>query len=92
MGKRIVWSEVGGVAEAIIDGDHDDDLELIQIACQSRIKRMFRKGQRIKLKGTESVVLEGAEGRIEKINQKSISVILDAHGPYNVPPRMLEVV
>ena len=92
MGKRIVWSEVGGLAEEIIDGKHDENLEYIQIACQSRVKRMFRKGQRIKLKGTESVVLEGAEGRIEKINTKSISVILDSHGPYNVPPRMLEVV
>ncbi len=89
---RIVWSEVGGVAEAIVNGEHDGDLELIQLACKSRMKRMFRVRQRVRLKGTSNVTLEGAEGVIEKVNEKSISVFVEGHGSYRVPARMLEVV
>lgn len=86
------WEEVGGVALAITKGDHDVDLEYIQMACTQRLKRRFRKGQRIKLTGTGNVMLEGAVGVITQPNVKTISVQLDEHGPYKVPPRMLEVV
>lgn len=89
---RIVWSEIGGVAEAIANGEHDDQLEYIQIACKGRLKRMFRQGQRVRLKGTSNVELEGAEGIVEKVNAKSVSVTIPDHGSYNVPPRMLEVI
>lgn len=89
---RIKWAEVGGIAEQIIKGEHDADLEYIQIACKARLNRMFFKGQRIKLKETKSVELEGAVGRIDRVNQKSISITLDDGQMYNVPPRMLEVV
>jgi len=89
---RIVWSEVGGVAEAIVNGEHDADLESIQLACKSRMKRMFRARQRVRLKGTGNVQLEGCEGTIEKVNEKSVSVYVDGQGSYRVPARMLEAV
>lgn len=89
---RIVWSEVGGIAEAIVNGEHDADLEVIQLACKNRMKRMFRARQRVRLTGTGNVELEGAEGTIEKVNEKSVSVYVDGRGSYRVPPRMLEVV
>jgi hypothetical protein len=93
---RIVWSEVGGVAEAIINGQHDADLEYIQIACQARMKRMFRAGQRDRAVGTSNPEVDGKQGVIEKVNAKTIKVVLDEQRGtgtwYNFPPRMLEVV
>lgn len=85
------WVKAGGVALEIIEGKHDDDLESIAQACRVRVKSMFRKNQRVKLVGTRNVQIDGSEGIIEKVNSKSISVILDDGRGYNVPPRMLEV-
>lgn len=88
---RKTWDEVGGVALAIINGEHDSDLQYIQQACGQRIKRMFRKGQRVKLVGTTNVELEGKVGTIEKVNTKTISIWLDDGGGFNVSPNLLEV-
>lgn len=89
---RKTWEEVGGVALAIINGEHDADLQYIHQACGQRLKRMFRKGQRVKLVGTKSVELEGKLGTIEKVNTKSVSVFVDERGGFNVSPNLLELV
>ena len=85
------WIKTGGIALEIMEGKHDDNLESIAQACKSRVKSMFRKNQRVKLINTRNVELDGAQGMIEKVNSKTVSVILDDGRSYNVPPRMLEV-
>lgn len=86
------WDEVGGVALEIIQGKHDKDLSYIHQACGQRLKRMFRKGQQVRLVGTNSVELEFKVGVIEKVNTKSISVRIPDVGGYNVSPNLLELV
>lgn len=99
------WSEeIGPVTvQGIVDGQHDDGLDIIVQAAQARLKFRFRKGTRIRLTGTRNVNLEGKEGVITKVNQKTISVGLGApttdvygttyaDGEYNVSPNLLEVV
>ena len=88
---RKTWDEVGGVALAIINGEHDKDLSYIHQACGIRLKRMFRKGQQVRLVGTGNVELDLKVGTIEKVNTKSVSVITDVGG-YNVSPNLLELV
>lgn len=86
------WDEVGGIALAIVSGEHDESLSDIQAACKQRIRRLFRAGQRIELTGTRNVTLEGAKGVILKTNVKTITVRLDDEREYNVPPSMLKAV
>ena len=92
MTRPKTWDEVGGVAQAIINGEHDADLSYIQQACRQRIKRMFRRGQRVKLVGTKSVELDGKIGTIQKVNTKTISITIPDVGEYNVSPNLLELV
>lgn len=91
-GKRRTWEDVGGVAHAIIKGEHDADLQYIQQACTQRFKRMFRKGQRVRLINTGNVELEFKEGVIEKVNTKTVSVAIPGTAGYNVSPNLLELV
>lgn len=84
------WIKVGGVALEIVEGTHDADLESIRQACAVRVKSMWRKGDRVRLVNTRNVLLDGAEGRVEKVNTKSISVVLDNGARYNVNPELLE--
>ena len=89
---RKTWDEVGGVALQIINGEHDKDLQYIQQACGQRLKRMFRKGQKVRLVDTGSVELDFKVGTIEKVNTKSVSVTIPDVGAYNVSPALLELV
>lgn len=95
------WEKVGGIPLAIMKGEHDDLLETIRDACNKRMKSRFRKGDRMKLKGTRNVELDGKECQIIKVNQKSVTVGVgqltrepwgDSYdgGEFNVPPSMLE--
>ena len=88
------------LAGEILDGAHDEDLANISAACAARVKRMFRKGQAVKLVNTRSVDLEGALGKVIKVNTKTVTVgvgtsIIDqwgttwSGGEYNVPTTML---
>lgn len=98
------WSDEAGpiTVQGIVNGDHDAVLDIVVQAAKARLKFKFRKGQRIRLTGTRNVELEGKEGVITKVNQKSISVGLGeattdqfgtiyADGEYNVSPNLLEV-
>lgn len=89
------------VVQAIMRGDYDADLSMIQSAAAARIKNMWRRGTQVRLVGTKNVELEGKTGVITKVNQKSISVGLGAvthdqwgttyaDGEYNVSPGLLE--
>ncbi|HSE44255.1 MAG TPA: hypothetical protein VLA89_02890 [Gemmatimonadales bacterium] len=89
---RRQWSDIGGLPYAIIQGEHDDDLSYIQMACKQRLKRLYRKGARVRLVGLDNPTVDGCEGRIEKTNQKSVTVILDDGRGYNVVPEFLELV
>jgi transcription antitermination factor NusG len=71
---------------AILGGEHDDEIDLIQQACSARLKRRFRKGTRIEV---TSGSLMGATGVVIKVNPKRISVDLGADGQWNIPPTML---
>lgn len=83
-------------ARAIMAGELDSDISFILEACKARTKSMFRKGSRVRLVNTRNVSLEGAEGTIVKVNQKSVTVGVgekDEFGylkEYNVPLAMLE--
>lgn len=89
---RKTWEEVGGVALAIVNGEHDKDLQYIHQACGARLKRMFRKGQKVRLVDTGNVELDFKVGVIEKVNTKSVSVRIPDVGGYNVSPNLLELV
>lgn len=89
---RKQWSDVGGVAHAIIKGEHDADLSYIQAACTQRLKQMYRKGTRVKLVGTRNPHIDGMEGVILKANTKSLTVRLDNGQEYNVIPGLLELI
>ncbi len=91
-GTRRTWEEVGGVANEIIKGEHDADIQYIQQACVQRFKRMFRKGMRVRLVGTGNVELDFKEGVIEKVNTKTVSVAIPGTAGYNVSPNLLELV
>ena len=98
------WFKAGSdIAVAIMQGQHDSELETIANACKVRLKQMFRKGQKVKLVGTKNVDIDGKIATITKVNQKSISIGIGTpktefgstyypEGEYNVPPRMLEAV
>ena len=89
---RKSWNDVGGVALEIVNGEHDKDLQWIYQACGARLKRMFRKGQQVRLVDTGSVELDFKIGTIMKVNTKSVSVSIPDVGDYNVSPNLLELV
>ena len=87
------------IADAILRGDYDDQLNFIQHACSLRLKRMFRKGAMVEI---TSGKLEGLTGVVLKVNPKRVAVGLGDHstehgadyysaGSWNVPPSMLRV-
>lgn len=79
------------VLASIVRGDLDDDLSRIQRACSSRMQRRFRPGARIRVKDSRDR-LNGTEGTVLRVNQKTVSVELDQHGGWRFPPHMLEEV
>ena len=90
---RKTWEDIGGVAHAIVKGEHDADLHWINQACKQRIKQMFRKGQKVRIVGTGTPELDFKQGFIDKVNTKTISVDLgDELGIYNVSPNLVELV
>ena len=80
------------MALAIINGEHDKDLPYIHQACGARLKRMFRKGQQVRLVGTgrRGARLQGRDDREgqhqERLGRSPTSAI------YNVSPNLLELV
>lgn len=79
-------------ARAIVDGEHDADLDYIQGAVQARRKMMFRRGARVRLTGTRNPEIEGQTGTVVKVNAKRVTVDIDESGEFNVPTTMLELV
>lgn len=65
--------ELGPVAQAILDGQHDEELAGILAAAQARQKNRFRRGTKIRVEGTGSTT-EGKEGVVLKVNTKTITV------------------
>jgi hypothetical protein len=91
------------VVQAIMDGEHDENLDLIASACRARLKNRFRKRQIVRLRGTRNPELEGKTGVVLSVNQKTINVGIGqattdefgttyAGGTFRVPPAMLEPV
>lgn len=89
------------LAAEILDGKHDADLDFIRAAAQARLKAMFRKGAKVRMKGARKHdELNGKVGTIVKVNQRTVVVGFGekdewgfwAEGEYNVPPAMLEAV
>lgn len=79
------------VMASIVRGDLDDDLGRIQRACSSRMQRRFRPGSRVRVKDSRDR-LNGIEGTVDRVNQKTVSVTLDNHTAWRFPPQMLEAV
>lgn len=73
---------------AILDGEHDHELDYIQQACAARMKQRFRKGARIEV---ISGKMMGQQGTVSKVNPKRVSVVMDDQGLWNIPPTMLNV-
>lgn len=65
--------ELGPLAQAIYNGEHDDELYEIIAAASARQKNRFRKGSRVTVHGSDAIP-EGAEGVVLKVNSKTISV------------------
>ena len=86
-------------ARAIMDGGLDGDLTWIEQAAQARRKNLYRKGARVRLTGTRNRAIEGMEGTILRVNQKTVAVGCGEKdefgfyrsGEFNVPPVMLEL-
>lgn len=91
-GRSRLLSDTCPLADAILSGEHDADLDYIHQAVQARRKSMFRYGARVRLTGTRSVDLDGREGTVLKVNARKVSVRLDDGREYNVPTGMLELV
>jgi hypothetical protein len=91
------------IVQAIIDGTHDEELTEIQRVAAWRLKNLWRPRMRVRLEGTKNPELEGKEGVITKVNQKTISVGLGKattdqwgtsyeFGDWNVSPSLLRKV
>lgn len=100
---RTLLKDTCDIAREILDGKHDADLANIRHACDARLKRQWMKGMRIRLVGTRNAHIEGAEGVILKVNQKSVTVGLGtaetsqwgttySQGEFNVSPGLLQKV
>ena len=92
MAQRRTWEDIGGVANAIIKGEHDDDLWWISQACGQRLKRVFRKGQRVKVVGTDNPALYEKMGTVKQVNPKTIGVDVEGVGRMNFSPNLLQAV
>ncbi len=101
--KRVPQSEYPEVVQAIIRGDYDEHLDWIQQAAKHRVKNLWRPRMRIRVEGTKNPDLEGKEGVILKVNQKTISVGLGEattdqwgttyeSGEWNMSPNLLRKV
>lgn len=94
MGRTLAPSTI---AHAIERGEHDGELEQIEMAIARRKHAMFRRGSKVKLVGlTKFPDLEGQIGTVVKVNSKRITVGLGAKGDFGyerellVPVGMLE--
>lgn len=70
---------LGPVAQAVLDGKHDDELAAILAAAQARQKNRFRRGTRVRVVGTGTET-EGREGVVLKANPRTITVGLGEVG------------
>jgi len=66
--------DLGPLAKAIFDGEHDDELAGILAAAQARQKNRFRKGTRVRVVGTKNPRTDGKVGVVLKVNPKTIQV------------------
>lgn len=100
MARKLLKDVHPFIAE-ILEGQHDEILDQVAHACKVRLKSRFRKGQRVKIVNCGNPEIEGREGVIVRVNQKTIAVgcgnfdpeweVYDG-GDFNVPPSMLEVI
>jgi hypothetical protein len=101
--KRVSPRDYSPLVQAILAGEHDGDLEMIQSAAAHRVKTMFRRGVTVRVtRECSNPELVGRTGVVTKANQKTVSVGIGAPttdqfgtayevGEYNFPPRMIEV-
>lgn len=105
MARRLL-KDTCPLAGAILEGEHDDDLQHIISAAQHRQKSLWTKNTRVRVTGTGNPKTEGAEGVILKVNPKTITVGLGeityadwderkqcpvyAGGEWNMTPNFLE--
>lgn len=95
MGRTLAPSPL---AQEILKGDHDAELEQIDLAIRNRKRMMFRPGSKVRLVGTRNPTIDGQIGTVIKVNPKRISVGLGEKGQfgyeqeYLVPVGMLEAV
>lgn len=106
---RITWEQTGSVlAQEIIAGKHDEDLQWIQQACAARLKTRLRKGTKVRVKGASDASLNDKEATILKVNTKTVTIGVGTRvvqhageaweyteydgGEWNVSPNLLEVI
>lgn len=83
------WKDASPIAAAIMNGEHDDEIDYISQACTARLKGLFRKGNKVEV---TSGRLLGKTGVILKMNQKRASVEVYGEGVWNIPPHMMRVI
>jgi hypothetical protein len=83
---------------AIVAGEHDADLDQIDLAIRNRKRRMFRPGTKVRLHGTRNASIDGMTGVILKVNAKRMTVGLGEKDQFGyekeflIPASMLEVI
>jgi hypothetical protein len=97
---RKLLRDASPLAAAILDGQHDAELELIKQAVAARMRDRFRRGTMVRVHSTRDLRLHGMVGTVMKVNPTRITVgfgeyhetefgsFFDAE--YNIPPNMLE--
>ena len=101
--SRVPKNQYSDLVNAIIAGEHDADLDMIQQAAKYRLKNLWRPRMRVVVHGTKNPSLDGKEAVIIKVNQKSISIGVGAAttdqwgteyegGQWNVSPALLSKV
>jgi hypothetical protein len=71
---RLKKEDYPAVVTEILEGKHDADLDYIAQACKARVKRMFRRGQRVTITECSDPKLRGREAVVVKVNQKTVSI------------------
>lgn len=98
MTQRQLLRDTCELARAILDAEHDADLDFIQQAVQTRRKWMFKPGARVRLTNTRNTELEGQTATVIRVNPKRVTVGLGEQRTYgyehefNVPTSMLQLV
>jgi hypothetical protein len=95
---RQLLRDTSETARQIMDGELDDQLEMLQQAIAARRHNLYKPGSRVRAIGVKNADLAGQIGTIIKVNPKRITVGFGEQTEwgfereFNMPLSMLEIV